>query len=178
MDAYKCCVGVYGVWVWVCGGGGCGSWGWVGVYVWGVWGWGVFSGVFVYLFFVWCFFSQGLIINGFINVGISTLEKRFDLPSSRTGLIASSYDITTASIVVFVSYFWRTEPQGTNTLNIYVRLIQFLYVIKIENAHLTYNEFLAHSYDRGIFTFFLVPTLSKFLLTFQISTRGSELRAC
>ena len=55
--------------------------------------------------FVWCFFSQGLIINGFINVGISTLEKRFDLPSSRTGLIASSYDITTASIVVFVSYF-------------------------------------------------------------------------
>lgn len=48
---------------------------------------------------------QGLIINGFINVSISTLEKRFDLPSSRTGLIASSYDIATATLVVFVSYY-------------------------------------------------------------------------
>ncbi len=44
-------------------------------------------------------------INGFVNVVISTLERRFDLPSTKSGLIASTYDIATSSIVVFVSYY-------------------------------------------------------------------------
>ena len=51
------------------------------------------------------FSQQGFIINGLINVVISTLERRFDLPSTKTGLIASTYDISTATLVVFVSYY-------------------------------------------------------------------------
>ncbi|XP_072028946.1 solute carrier organic anion transporter family member 4C1-like isoform X1 [Amphiura filiformis] len=48
---------------------------------------------------------QGLVINGLINVVISTLERRFDLPSTQTGVISSTYDISTALLVVFVSYY-------------------------------------------------------------------------
>ena len=43
-------------------------------------------------------------INGFINSAVSTLEKRFQLQSSDTGLIASSYDIATVICLVPVSY--------------------------------------------------------------------------
>ena len=50
-------------------------------------------------------FIQGIVINGLINVVISTLERRFDLPSTKTGLISSTYDISTAILVVFVSYY-------------------------------------------------------------------------
>ncbi|XP_072028586.1 solute carrier organic anion transporter family member 4A1-like [Amphiura filiformis] len=61
--------------------------------------------VWLLVFMSFYAFMQGLIVNGLINVVISTLEKRFDLPSRKTGLIASSYDIATATLVIFVSYY-------------------------------------------------------------------------
>ncbi len=53
-----------------------------------------------------CFCSslQGLVINGYINVGVATIERRFELSSSATGLIVSMYDITCAVLVLFVTY--------------------------------------------------------------------------
>ena len=39
--------------------------------------------------------SQAMIVNGFVNVGITSLEKRFDIDSTDAGLIASCYDIAT-----------------------------------------------------------------------------------
>ena len=40
-----------------------------------------------------CYIFTGMVINGFVSVSLSTLEKRFDLTSSTTGAIASTYDI-------------------------------------------------------------------------------------
>lgn len=50
-------------------------------------------------------FLQGMIINGFINTIITSIEKRFHLSSYQTGLIASSYDIAACVCLAFVSYF-------------------------------------------------------------------------
>ncbi|KAK7884707.1 hypothetical protein WMY93_027830 [Mugilogobius chulae] len=50
-------------------------------------------------------FLQGLVINGFVNTVVTTLERRFDLSSSQTGLIISSYDIASCVGLPFVSYF-------------------------------------------------------------------------
>lgn len=50
-------------------------------------------------------FLQGMIINGFINTIITSIERRFDLSSYQTGLIASSYDIAACVCLAFVSYF-------------------------------------------------------------------------
>nr|XP_046252002.1 solute carrier organic anion transporter family member 4A1 [Scatophagus argus]XP_046252003.1 solute carrier organic anion transporter family member 4A1 [Scatophagus argus]XP_046252004.1 solute carrier organic anion transporter family member 4A1 [Scatophagus argus] len=50
-------------------------------------------------------FLQGMIINGFINTVVTSIERRFDLHSYQTGLIASSYDIAACGCLVFVSYF-------------------------------------------------------------------------
>ncbi|CAI9720966.1 solute carrier organic anion transporter family member 4C1-like isoform X3 [Octopus vulgaris] len=49
-------------------------------------------------------FVQGFIVNGVINANMSTVEKRFELPSSMSGWIASVYDITAAPIALFVCF--------------------------------------------------------------------------
>uniref|UniRef100_A0A1B0DBL7 Major facilitator superfamily (MFS) profile domain-containing protein n=1 Tax=Phlebotomus papatasi TaxID=29031 RepID=A0A1B0DBL7_PHLPP len=47
----------------------------------------------------------GLVVNGFINVVITTIERRFGLKSSQTGLVASGYDIASFLCLVPVTYF-------------------------------------------------------------------------
>ncbi|XP_036390179.1 solute carrier organic anion transporter family member 4A1 isoform X1 [Megalops cyprinoides] len=53
-------------------------------------------------------FLQGMIVNGFINTVVTSIERRFDLRSYQTGLIASSYDIAACICLAFVSYFGGT----------------------------------------------------------------------
>ncbi|NWV67250.1 SO4C1 protein, partial [Malurus elegans] len=48
---------------------------------------------------------QGVVVNGLINISISTIEKRYELNSSLTGLISASYDIAFCLLSLFVSYF-------------------------------------------------------------------------
>ncbi|XP_072290374.1 solute carrier organic anion transporter family member 4A1 [Eucyclogobius newberryi] len=50
-------------------------------------------------------FLQGLIINGFVNTVVTSIERRFDLSSSQTGLIVSSYDMAACVCLAFASYF-------------------------------------------------------------------------
>ena len=46
-----------------------------------------------------------MLVNGFVNVVITTLERRFDLTSAESGFIASSYDIGSLLAVIPISYF-------------------------------------------------------------------------
>ncbi|XP_054445998.1 solute carrier organic anion transporter family member 4C1 [Pteronotus mesoamericanus] len=48
--------------------------------------------------------TQGIVVNGLINISISTIEKRYEMKSSLTGLISSSYDIAFCLLSLFVSY--------------------------------------------------------------------------
>ncbi|XP_002731058.1 solute carrier organic anion transporter family member 4C1-like [Saccoglossus kowalevskii] len=54
-------------------------------------------------------FVQGLAINGFVYINISTIETRYNLSSTATGVIVSSYDVTVSVLIVFVSYFGATR---------------------------------------------------------------------
>lgn len=47
---------------------------------------------------------QQALSSGYINSVITTIEKRFDIPSSLSGLIASCYEIGNVVTVIFVSY--------------------------------------------------------------------------
>lgn len=47
---------------------------------------------------------QQALSSGYINSVITTIEKRFDIPSSLSGLIASMYEIGNVGTVIFVSY--------------------------------------------------------------------------
>lgn len=46
-----------------------------------------------------------MVINGFVSVVISTIEKRFHLASRESGFIASGYDIASVICLIPVSYF-------------------------------------------------------------------------
>ena len=51
--------------------------------------------------FSMCVF-QGATVNGFVNIGISTLEKRFGFESWMTGLMAVSY--VKGSSILFINF--------------------------------------------------------------------------
>lgn len=53
-------------------------------------------------------FLQGMTVNGFINTVITSIERRYDLRSYQSGLIASSYDVAACLCLTFVSYFGGT----------------------------------------------------------------------
>ncbi|KAM8774747.1 solute carrier organic anion transporter family member 4A1 [Rhynchonycteris naso] len=50
-------------------------------------------------------FLQGMTVNGFINTVITSIERRFDLHSYQSGLIASAYDLAACLCLTFVGYF-------------------------------------------------------------------------
>ncbi|CAG5119222.1 unnamed protein product, partial [Candidula unifasciata] len=52
-----------------------------------------------------CGACQGMAVNGFVNTVISTVERRFEISSTESGLIASCYDIMFVILVIPISYF-------------------------------------------------------------------------
>ena len=50
-------------------------------------------------------FFEGFVVNGVINVVLVALEKRYSLPSSKSGVIASSNDFGAIVCVTLVGYF-------------------------------------------------------------------------
>ena len=46
-----------------------------------------------------------MVINGFVNVVITSIEKRFGLRSGQSGLIAGSYDFGYMLSIIPITYF-------------------------------------------------------------------------
>ncbi|XP_050680474.1 solute carrier organic anion transporter family member 4A1 isoform X2 [Leptidea sinapis] len=52
----------------------------------------------------WAGAIQGMVVNGFVNVVITTIERRFGLRSMQTGVIAGGYDMASFACLVPVTY--------------------------------------------------------------------------
>lgn len=66
-------------------------------------------------------FLLGMVVNGFVNVVITTIERRFGLRSSQTGLIAGGYDIASFLTLVPVSYLGgRSKASKPRCVYIYI----------------------------------------------------------
>lgn len=59
--------------------------------------------IFVFLLSVLVTVQQAL-ASGYLNSVITTIEKRYEIPSSLTGVISSMYEIGNVITVIFVSY--------------------------------------------------------------------------
>ena len=50
--------------------------------------------------------SAGISINGFTNVSISSIERRFELSSSQTSLIPVAYEVSSSLLILIIGYFF------------------------------------------------------------------------
>lgn len=50
-------------------------------------------------------FLQGMTVNGFVNTVVTSIERRYDLHSYESGLVASTYDLASCLCLAFVGYF-------------------------------------------------------------------------
>ncbi|XP_069117597.1 solute carrier organic anion transporter family member 4A1-like [Argopecten irradians] len=74
----------------------------------------VFNSIRWYVFWQCVFnFFEGFIVNGVINVIIPSLEKRYEMSSSRSSIIASSNDFGALVVLIFISYYGgqRNKPR-------------------------------------------------------------------
>ncbi|XP_053609403.1 solute carrier organic anion transporter family member 4A1-like isoform X2 [Plodia interpunctella] len=76
-------------------------------------GWGVFrpaclqrfrTAKWALFWLCWAGAIQGMVVNGFVNVVITTIEKRFGLRSMQTGVIAGGYDMASFVCLAPVTY--------------------------------------------------------------------------
>ncbi|XP_077990558.1 solute carrier organic anion transporter family member 4C1-like [Glandiceps talaboti] len=57
-------------------------------------------------------FVQGIMINGFVVINLSTIETRFGISSTMAGFLFSAYDLTVVVLILFVSYFGATRNKA------------------------------------------------------------------
>ncbi|WKY16044.1 hypothetical protein Q1695_001043 [Nippostrongylus brasiliensis] len=48
---------------------------------------------------------QGMMVNGFISTSISSIEKRFNLSSTKSGVFSAAYDVAVALMLIPLSYY-------------------------------------------------------------------------
>ena len=74
-----------------------------------------------------------MVVNGFVNAVISSLERRFDLTSTMTGVIAGSYDIGSMVAVIPITYFGglagSSKPKYISTGLVVMGLGSFLFCL-------------------------------------------------
>ncbi|VDD89638.1 unnamed protein product [Enterobius vermicularis] len=52
-----------------------------------------------------CAICQGSIVNGFISTSISSIEKRFSLSSTQSGIFSAFYDVAIVIVLIPISYY-------------------------------------------------------------------------
>ena len=55
---------------------------------------------------------SGFLVNGINNINVSSLERRFDLPSARVAWISSSYDVSAAVACLVFGYLGTFAHKG------------------------------------------------------------------
>ncbi|XP_060066125.1 solute carrier organic anion transporter family member 4A1-like [Ylistrum balloti] len=87
-------------------------------------------------------FVQNMAISGFVNVIISSIERRYELTSAESGLVASAYDISSAIMILPVSFLG-----GLGTKPRYIGLGFLLFGLSC--VLFSFPHFLSGLYDYG-----------------------------
>lgn len=68
-----------------------------------------------FYFFLWCgcITSQSMLVSGFMNVVLSTIQVEFQMSSAKAAMFPSNYDIAVAVTVLIVAHFGSTHKPRT-----------------------------------------------------------------
>ncbi|KAJ8020704.1 Solute carrier organic anion transporter family member 4A1 [Holothuria leucospilota] len=85
----------------------------------------------ILLFFVIFILAQSTAVNGLVYVIVTTLERRFNLTSARSGSISSCYDFSVMIIILFVTYFGERahQPRAVGCGALIFALGSFLFTV-------------------------------------------------
>ena len=74
----------------------------------------------LFYFFLWCgcIFCQSMLVSGFLNIVLTTIQVEFQISSAKAGLIPSNYDIAAAVTVLFVAHFGSLNKPRTLGLGV------------------------------------------------------------
>lgn len=89
-----------------------------------------------------------MVINGFVSVVISTIEKRFELTSTESGLIASGYDVACVACLLPITYFGGLahKPRWIGTGVLLLSLGSFLFALPhFTVGHYSYESSHEHN---------------------------------
>ncbi|KAL5258496.1 hypothetical protein ACHWQZ_G009109 [Mnemiopsis leidyi] len=69
----------------------------------------------LFYFFLWCgcIFSQSMLVSGFLNVVLSTIQVEFQMSSAEAAMFPSNYDISVAVTVLLVAHFGSSHKPRT-----------------------------------------------------------------
>ena len=89
--------------------------------------------------------TQSLLVAGYTNSILTTIEKRFNLWSSELGIIVSSYDVTCMFAIIFVSYFGdrHNRPMWLGRGAIIMAVGAMLFTI----PHFITDSYITHIYN-------------------------------
>lgn len=89
-----------------------------------------------------CAICQGSIVNGFISTSISSIEKRFSLSSTQSGIFSAFYDIAIVLVLVPISYYGNKCHKG-------IIIATGMVLVGIGSIILILPHFLAGHYSFG-----------------------------
>ena len=97
-------------------------------------------------FLVWlCYFSivQGFIVNGVNNVNTTSIERRFNLPSAKVGMISSAYDFSAGILAIPIAYYGTYAHQPR-------MLAGSAFVMALGSFVMTMPHFTTGIYELGV----------------------------
>ena len=72
-----------------------------------------FTPLFFFILWCGCIFSQSMLVSGFLNVVLSTIQVEFQMSSAKAAMFPSNYDITVAATVLIVAHFGSSHKPRT-----------------------------------------------------------------
>ena len=73
----------------------------------------IFTPHFYFVLWCGCIVSQSMLVSGFLNVVLSTIQVEFQMTSAKAAMFPSNYDIAVATTVLIVAHFGSTHKPRT-----------------------------------------------------------------
>lgn len=91
-----------------------------------------------------------MVVNGFVNIVITTIEKRFGMNSFQSGLIAGGYDIASFLCLIPVTYFGGNNQSSKPCWLAHGVILMGIGSLIFASPHFIYGTHKSNDVDQNI----------------------------